>query len=368
MGDKTKIDWTDATLNVSKGCTKDDDSSPACDHCYAEVMAKRLKAMGVKGYETGFKPGIIPHAIEKGLRWKKPRRIFITSMGDLFHRHIPCDYIAAVFGMMAATQWHMYQILTKRSARMLEFFDWLAGGRSKPVDIVLEHLDHRLERNGRTKKEIMQLVDAQDKIAWPLPNVEVGVTAENQEQLDRRIWDLRNTPAAMHFLSIEPMLGPMDIRKHLWLVCESWPAKYRSAKDARNAGAKVKRSPQKLMLSDVAATLIDWVIVGGESGPHARPMHPMWVQDIRDQCVESNTPFLFKAWGEWLPDSQRHEVDVSFAHRIGFVDHAGRMDELCDPSDGITENPPWQKLWRVGKKEAGAMLDGREWKELPHPR
>lgn len=211
---QSKIEWTDATWNPVTGCTK---ISPGCKHCYAERMAHRLQAMGQPNYINGFKATLHEHMLERPLSWKQSRMIFVNSMSDLFHPAVSLEFIRRVFSVMRQANWHCFQILTKRSERLLT------------ID---EH------------------------IAWP-ENVWMGVSVEN-ESYTFRIDDLRQTGARVKFLSLEPLLGPLP----------------------------------KLNLVD-----IDWVIVGGESGPGARPMSSEWVIDIRQQCLASRVAFFFKQWG-----------------------------------------------------------------------
>ena len=214
MAGNSHIEWTDATWNPVTGCSK---ISPGCKNCYAERMAKRLKAMGQPNYANGFRVTLHPHMLHLPLTWRKPRRVFVNSMSDLFHDDVPLNFIRRVFAVMAEANWHQYQLLTKRSARALE-------------------LDRQLD--------------------WH-PNIWLGVSIENADYV-HRIEDLRRTGAHVRFLSLEPLLGPLP----------------------------------KLDLEG-----IDWVIVGGESGPKARPMKPEWVRQIRDQCLETGVPFFFKQWG-----------------------------------------------------------------------
>ena len=211
---QSAIEWTDATWNPVTGCTK---ISPGCKHCYAERMAGRLKMMGQPNYRNGFNVTLQPHMLELPLKWKTPKRIFVNSMSDLFHIDVPLEYIQRVFSVMRQAHWHQYQVLTKRSERLLE-------------------LNSRLQ--------------------WE-PQIWMGVSVEN-EQYVSRIDDLRNTDAHVKFLSLEPLLGPLH----------------------------------KLNLRG-----IDWAIVGGESGPGARPVNPAWIVDIRDQCLRADVAFFFKQWG-----------------------------------------------------------------------
>jgi len=234
MAQNSKIEWTESTWNPVTGCTK---ISAGCKNCYAERMALRLKAVGSPNYTKGFKVTLHHHALEIPLRWKKPRTIFVNSMSDLFHKNIPFDFILKVFDVMSRASHHRFQILTKRSGRLLEL---------------------------------------SSRLIWP-ENVWMGVTVENAD-CGFRIDDLRQTPAVIKFISFEPILGSIP---------------------------------------NIDLENIDWVIVGGESGPNARPMKPQWAIDIRDQCLSADVPFFFKQWGG------------------------------------------------INKKKNGRKLDGRTWDEMP---
>ena len=215
MATKSNIEWTEATWNPVTGCTK---ISPGCKHCYAERMSLRLQAMGQRNYANGFDLTLHERMLEKPLSWKKPQLIFVNSMSDLFHDEVPMDFILKVFKVMRRASWHQFQVLTKRSQRLLEL---------------------------------------NDQIDWP-DNVWMGVSVENQDYTFR-IDHLRKTDAVTKFLSLEPLLGP---------------------------------------LSCLNLDKINWVIVGGESGPGARPMGEEWVIQIRDQCDVTNVPLFVKQMGE----------------------------------------------------------------------
>lgn len=240
MAANCAIEWTESTWNPVTGCTK---ISPGCGHCYAERMAKRLQAMGQANYSSGFRVATHVRAVELPLRWKKPRNVFVNSMSDLFHEAVPVEFIFRVFQVMRRADWHQYQILTKRSRRLLE-------------------LDGQLP--------------------W-LPNIWMGVSVEN-EKYTPRIDHLRATHACTKFLSLEPLLGP---------------------------------------LPNLDLGGIDWVIVGGESGPGARPMRAEWVRDIRDQCRGADVPFFFKQWGGVRKDRAGRELD-------------GRIWDEMPPSCAVT--------------------------------
>jgi protein gp37 len=226
MAAQSAIEWTESTWNPVTGCNK---ISPGCKNCYAERMAKRLEAMGQKNYANGFALTLQRHAVQLPLNWKKPQVIFVNSMSDLFHEDIPVEFVLRIFDVMKRADWHQFQILTKRSERLLE------------LDSIL---------------------------SWPR-HIWMGVSVENQDYT-HRLDHLRATGAYIKFLSLEPLLGPL---RNLDLRC------------------------------------IKWVIVGGESGPGARPMDPAWVIDIREQCRKANVPFFFKQWGGFNKKKNGRELD-----------------------------------------------------------
>lgn len=271
MSNKSKIEWTDRTWNPVTGCSK---ISEGCMNCYAERMSKRLKAMKCKAYEDGFSVRCHPDVLDKPMRWRQPSKVFVCSMGDLFHEDVPFDFIAAIFGVMGseAGRRHKYQILTKRPGRMLEFFEWV--NRFGKAWILCR---------SKMKMKLTCLSVPHDRYdcntpePWPLPNVWIGVTAESQEQADVRIPKLLEVPAVIRFVSVEPMLGPVDLHRHL--SCWIPPTR-------EDPGGGYYHG-------------IDWIVCGGESGPNARPMDPDWVRNLRDDCIakEVDVAFFFKQWG-----------------------------------------------------------------------
>lgn len=214
LANNSSIEWTESTWNPITGCSK---ISEGCNNCYAERMAKRLQAMGQKNYKNGFDLALHEHVINAPLKWKVPQIIFVNSMSDLFHEDVPLQFILKIFAVMNIANWHIFQILTKRSARLLELSKYLN---------------------------------------WS-DNIWMGVTVENNNYL-YRIKDLQKIKAKIKFLSLEPLLGS---------------------------------------LRNLDLDKIDWVIVGGESGPKARPIEKKWITDIRDQCLSKKIPFFFKQWG-----------------------------------------------------------------------
>jgi len=283
MSDKTGISWTDATWNPIVGCTK---VSPGCDHCYAIRTAHRMTAnpnplvsQAYAGTESGGewtgKVNLLADRLEP-LRWRKPRRIFVNAQSDLFHKGVPDEFIARVFAVMALTPRHTYQVLTKRHGRMRSLL------RSDNFRPAVEDAMRGIVAAYRTERPWYA--------AWPLPNLWLGVSVEDQQWADIRIPALLDTPAAVRWLSCEPLLGPVDLRgllqcfhcktTHKFELCDrmSHPVPY---------GALSKRH-------------VDWVVVGGESGPGARPMHPAWARSLRDQCQAAGVPFHFKQAGSVL--------------------------------------------------------------------
>ena len=239
----SRIEWTEQTWNPTVGCTK---ISPGCKNCYAESMAKRLKAMGTPGYENGFALTLLPDRLNDPIKRKKPTVYFVNSMSDLFHDRVPDEYVEQVFEVIAKTPQHTYQILTKRGARMARFFK----NRAVP------------------------------------PNAWLGVSVEDKKYGVPRIDHLRKVPASIRFLSVEPLLE---------------------------------------CVGDLDLTDIHWVIVGGESGPKARPMKMAWAQAVQRQCEEQNVAFFFKQWGGWGADGKKR-----------------------------------------AKAANGRVLNGRTWDEMPH--
>ncbi len=251
MAQHSKIEWTESTWNPVTGCTK---ISSGCLNCYAERMAKRLHAMGNENYRNGFKVTLHPQVLEKPLKWKQPQTIFVNSMSDLFHEEVPLEFIQQIFDVMRKASWHRFQILTKRSERLL---------------------------------------DVHHQIDWP-ENVWMGVTVENAECV-HRIEHLRNTRAFVKFLSLEPLLGPLE---------------------------------------NLNLHQIDWVITGGESGPGARPIEPDWVRGIRDQCIDSNVPFFFKQWGGVNKKKNGRTLDKQTWSQMPKIRRRGFLDVQLGTSTG----------------------------------
>lgn len=312
MGERSRIEWTDATWNPLTGC---DEVSPGCDNCYARTLAERFRGTAGHYYEHGFNLVIRPAKLAEPLRWARPRMVFVNSMSDLFHTAVAERFVAEVFAVMALTPHHTYQVLTKRHARMRSLLN------STEFQQTVGHAVVELARRHR-------MPEPAGALCWPLPNLWLGVSVETQQWADIRVPALLGTPAAVRFLSCEPLLGPV-------LLCSCDGAAY-----------TVRRHP---FLENPGCPLhghnrIDWVIVGGESGGHARPMHPSWARRLRDQCTATGVPFLFKQWGEWAP-----------------------FTSPGDPGEVWHQFPDRTLARRIGKIQAGRELDGRTWDQYPTP-
>jgi protein gp37 len=363
MADTSKIEWTDTTWNPSTGCDKvspgcgiarpgsNDEATGQTGGCYAMSLAKRLKAMGSEKYQNdgdprtsgpGFGVTAHPDVVTAPLSWRKPRKVFVNSMSDLFHDDIPDAFIARVFAVMAATPQHTYQVLTKRHGRMRS----LLSAKWFP-----ELVTTWARRDGvRPSTPLVQL---------PAPNIWLGVSVEDQKWADVRIPALLDTPASVRFISAEPLLGPVDLAQ---LATHSrGPVAHWEGRDQINALTGVPRDP-----SWTSRPGIDWVIVGGESGPGSRPMHPDWVRTLRDQCTAAGTAFFFKQFGAWAPESAWLHRDSAPA---AFLDVDGRFRPLVNGKPTVAPMARGQAITvrQIGKKQAGRTLDGRTWDEFPQP-
>lgn len=276
MNGKTKIEWADRVWNPVVGCTP---ASAGCAHCYAKRIYERFYQE-----RPSSQVQLHPERLDDPLHWRYPSRVLVNSMSDLFHYEVSYDFIADIVETIALSPKHTFMVLTKRPKRMQFIFS-----------------------------EVMKILADN-----PLPNLWLGVTVENQQAADERIPLLLQTPAAVRFVSVEPMLGPVDLGNYLCLT----------------------HSKGGLTLGNY----LDWVICGGETGPGARPMHPDWVVSLRDQCVNANVPFFFKSWGDWEPAYVSMGLNAKYR---------------------VFTFPDRETMYRVGKKTAGRILDGEEWNEFP---
>ena len=306
MAENTKIEWADHTFSPWTGCTK---VSPACDHCYAEGWAKRS---GHVKWGSGQ-----PRRRTSDANWRMPLkwnreaertgvrpRVFCASLADVFDNEVDPAWRADLFKLIADTQNLNWLLLTKRVGNVMKMANEVAD-----MPRLGSHTGHLIAHQWRNGS--------------PPKNVWLGATVVNQEEADRDIPKLLAVPAAKRFLSIEPMLGPMLLQEH-------------------------------------ALSRIDWVIVGGESGPGARPIHPDWARSIRDQCAAAGVPFLFKQWGDWRQMTHADLTTLPASTPMGAVKLSGEfLRPFCE------NDAPFTRMVRVGKAAAGRLLDGREWNEAP---
>lgn len=288
MADATLIEWTDATWNPITGCSV---VSPGCTHCYAMKLAgTRMKTHPSRaGLTIDTKAGPVWNGqvrfnedwLTQPLQWKKPRRIFVAAHGDLFHREVQQHQLDRIFAIMALTPWHTYQVLTKRP-------DWMR--------LYLQGWDDDPSEAWRTKARVQKAIYEFDRDAclheWPLPNVWLGVSIEDQVRANERIPVLLDTPAAVRWVSAEPLLGPLDVAEWLGSWCAGCRRPLLGGDHFQGRTCGTCHGP---------TARLDWVVVGGESGPGARPMHYTWARQLRDQCAAAGVAFLFKQWGAWAP-------------------------------------------------------------------
>lgn len=348
MSDRTRIEWTDATWNPIAGCSR---VSEGCRNCYAEGIAAR----GLPGFEglahfvdrsegacearwTGAVM-VREHLMDQPLKWRRPRRIFVNSMSDLFHDAVPDEVIDRIFAVMALCPQHTFQILTKRPERMRRYLegDWSV------------RVYNLIAGNPRGATSAGWLAAGR-----PLPHVWIGVSVEDQATADVRISHLLETPAAVRFVSAEPLLGPIDFRNvGFWVdKLDALTGVWEDDNDDTGSSTSWGRKPK-----------LDGIFVGGESGPRARPVHPDWVRSIRDQCAATGTPFMFKQWGVWAPRRQARKDDLVDARKSLILSVDRRT------SSGLS--PYLYDAWivdRVGKRAAGRTLDDREHNGMPKPR
>ena len=354
MADHTEIEWTDATWNVITGCSV---VSPGCTNCYAMKLAgTRLRNHSSRaGLTRDTKAGPVwtgeirfnEQWLDQPMRWSRPRTIFVCAHGDLFAQGVTDDMLDKVFAVMALAPQHVFQVLTKRPERMRDY---------------CRRTDERERHPSMTVAALMAATGrwntpALDLRIWPLPNVWLGVSVEDQTRANERIPVLLDTPAAVRWISAEPLLGPIQIAEYLpnplWNDLPSW------------------RSPE-----------LDWIVAGGESGPGARPMHPDWVRSIRDQCAAASVAFLFKQWGQWAPICEMSEAATDRCYRSNRRAKDGECQDTLDEIYGRTgivqshvlhqdgsrhdntapmafqQGTGAMTMFAIGKKAAGRELDG----------
>lgn len=378
----SNIEWTDETWNPVTGCNK---VSQGCKHCYAEREWDRLSA---NSKATAYAGRVFtdvrdhPERLAAPLRWTRPRKVFVNSMSDLFHETLPFEFIAAVFGAMALSPAHTFQVLTKRPRRMGEFFDWLEREGSRvggPVPLCVTHWLHIAGADHGLKRAVDACLAAPP--AWPLANLWLGVSVEDQAAANERVPLLLRTPAALHWVSAEPLLGPVDLGD--WMIPE-YPNCSGFTQSATMEDGYCSRCGGHVSDPVHASPLgtVKWVVAGGESGPKARPAHPGWARSLRDQCMRASVPFVWKQWGAWRPICQGGDAWERSLYRSNRVARSGEnqdaLDEcygrtcrvpqlclhvdgehvaMCEPNAFLQGTSPVQ-AFKVGKKAAGRLLDG----------
>lgn len=358
----TTIEWTQRpgtkgeTWNPVVGCTK---VSPGCKHCYAEELHDRRhkaytegKLQNLPQYAKPFRKVQLMHErLTLPLKWKQPRTVFVNSMSDLFHEEVPYSFVDQVFAVMALTPQHTYQVLTKRPERMEEYL--CDPQRREAIEAAILQV---MDAHGLPTTDVPWVSDRLEA----LPNVWLGTSVEDQKAADERIPHLLRCPAAVRFLSCEPLLGAVDLTRVLYDgVCVI---------DCLN-GTHGFPLPHAELPKNTGP--VHWVIAGGESGPKARPMHPDWARDLRDQCKAAGVPFFFKQWGEWIGgrfDKRKGKMMCQLANkgetesaRIFWTKPGAPKVHLWDEADHYWTNASA----KVGKRESGRLLDGVEHNEYP---
>ncbi len=384
MADGTSIEWTDATWNPIRARDRDTGklgwfcthASPGCANCYAEPINRRL------GTGVDYKPGHLDRievfldeaALLKPLSWRRPRVIFVGSMTDLFGDFVTDEMLDRVFAVMALCPQHVLQVLTKRQERMRAYLSRPATARrvwELACDMVVEHgfgvtlLAHPSHASLAPAGRHVHVG------RWPVPNVWLGVSVEDQRRADERIPVLLETPAAVRWISAEPLLGAINLRRI------RIAPNHHTILDALDGYAIASTPTQP---GRPARTMLDWVVAGGESGPGARPMHPDWARGLRDQCATAGVPFLFKQWGEWAPICEIGESDDLYhpapeqhpearrrCRHANLVMHDdGAIFDLGTANDyhrrvtmgAFAAGSKAMTMFAIGKKAAGRLLDG----------
>ena len=354
MGENTRIEWADHTFNPWTGCQK---VSPACDHCYAEATAKRAPSTF-----GGWGPGAERKRTSESY-WRQPLlwnkraakagtrpRVFCASMADIMDKAAPIEWFVDAIDLMRVTPHLIWLLLTKRPQMIRQ-----------PLEAAFAHL-----AKGTDRGDLLEWI-----AGWlqglPPENIWLGITAENQDELVRRTPHVLAVPAAKRFLSMEPLLGPVRL--------DRLPHGDESDIDALRG--EIVFTPQHVAVRpEPLGARIDWVIAGGESGPHARPSHPDWFRSLRNQCQAAGVPFFFKQWGEWWPQ-ECHPWPEGSLHKAFERAQIGKVSreqprrgvfgfDGVFREGGMSGGPPLYTHWRIGTKAAGARLDGREWRDVPH--
>lgn len=370
----SSIEWTDKVWNPIRGCSK---VSAGCKNCYAERMASRFSGPGQPYDGLVWRPGdgrgtgwtgearFIPSMLTTPLSWRKPCRVFVNSMSDLFHESLTDDAIDAIFGAMwaclyigrGATEGHTFQVLTKRPQRML---DYLSTDRREAWASRAVHIGGGVDPDA--------IYDQVRYYDGPHPRIHLGVSIENQAAADERVPLLLQCPAAVRWVSCEPLLGAVDLCQIKTTDGASVVALDAEGAPYLNALRGATFWPEGDHGANVNA--IDWVVVGGESGPNARPMHPFWAMALRDQCRDAGVPYFFKQWGEWCPRSSCYHT-LADGRDLAKLDPESKRWPCIKLTD--TGRDGWQLgsdgesayMQRVGKKMTGDLLEGKRYQMFP---
>jgi protein gp37 len=352
MASKTKIEWCDATWNIFSGCTS---VSDGCTNCYARAMAQWQPAIHQEGKDFS---EVVFHQdrLDVPLRWRKPRKIFVNSMSDIFHEqavHAHPSWIAAVFAVAALSPRHTFMLLTKRPHLAVKWFeDYLRDDTAGVMSLAFERY------YGTTEPDASGMIHNAVEKHWPLPNVWIGATIESQKYIDR-VHNLLKCPARIHFVSHGPALGPLNFP----------PKTFGQGSDCPECGYMVSVDEDGCCIScgrDVMWYGIDWLITEGETGRNARPMHPEWAINDRDQCQKAKIPFFFKQWGVWAPRSIHLQKPKIKNTKFGVLNIDGNFHPW-ELGKGQDIDPVTNDAYmvRVGKKHSGRLLEGQEYSEFP---
>lgn len=380
MATDTKIEWADKTWSPLIGC---DRVSEGCLGCYAISQARIRSFNPNPKISTAFAGTVdridgridwtgqvnqLEDRLTEPLRWKKPAKVFVNSLSDLFHKNVDHDFIVKVFAVMALTPQHTFQILTKRHARMRSVLNDLCDCGNGHVPGVHFRSAMAWAVSKANPDRIHGLPDdAEQRVynaPWPLTNIHLGVSVEDQQWADIRIPALLDTPAAVRWISAEPLLGPIRLSAS-WIPI---PADYRPVELADILGVGLQER-------------LDWVVAGGESGPKARPAHPDWFRSLRDQCAAANVPYLFKQFGDWGLEAPLDENGSIRPGPRGMGVTIATNGTVYQPGDlTYPDGPRYREavragherdhlvqVYRLGKKAAGRELDGREHNDFPEP-
>lgn len=394
MATDTSIEWADKTWSPIIGC---DRVSEGCTGCYAisqarirtfnpnpkisQAFAGTVDVIGGRVDWTG-QVNQLENRLAEPLRWKKQRKVFVNSLSDLFHKNVDYDFIVKVFAIMALTPQHSYQLLTKRHARMRTVLnDRCTCGNGHAPGVHFRSAMAWAVSKANPNRIAGVPDDAEQRVSntpWPLPNLHLGVSVEDQHWADIRIPALLDTPAAVRWISAEPLLGPIDLFGKL--DYHGHRPKLTYWLDGRPGfGDPYTTSTGIQMRPLTTGPKLDWVVAGGETGPNARTPHPDWFRTLRNQCAQAGVPFLFKQWGDWGPMWPLDKDDHIITTRRGLGVTIANDGTVYQPGDlSYPDGPRYGEavraghdrahltaMYRLGKKKAGRELDGRTHDEFP---